>query len=68
MEVNVKVSFTLSLRQDCIAHVHFLAYTLGNAHGRKNLLSFLAMWIRDLIIICADAGRRNGDFYGKTEK
>ncbi len=36
------------------------------AFRRKNLLSLLALPIRVLIIICADAGRRNGDLMAKN--
>ena len=42
-------------------------FTRKNAHGRKNLLSFLAILIREAKnIIYADVWRRNGDFYEYT--
>ena len=45
--INVKVSFTLMPPAEFIARAKFSSHTLRNAHGRNNLLSFLALPIRD---------------------
>ena len=56
-------SFPVNPSADFIARAKFSAYG-GNAHGQNNLLSFLALLIREVsFTICADAGRRNGDYY-----
>ncbi len=61
---NAKVPFPLSPPTDLIARANFSSLLLRNAHGRKNLLSFLAIQIRVFLIdACADVWRRNGDFY-----
>ena len=49
---------------DLIARAKFSSHTRRNAHGRNNLLSFLALPIRDIsFTFCVDTGRRNGDYY-----
>ncbi len=48
MENNVKVPFTLLPPADLIARANFSSLSLRNAHGRKNLLSFLAIRIREI--------------------
>ncbi len=60
----MKVPFPLMPPADWIARAKFSSHSLRNAHGRKNLLSFLAIQIRE-IAIYADVWRRNGDFYDK---
>ena len=62
----MKVPFPLLPPADLIARAKFSSRTLRNAHGRKNLLSFLAIRIREIqFLFCADVWRRNGDFYEK---
>ncbi len=63
MEINVKETFTLA-GFNCPCEI-FLT-SLGNAHGHNNLLSFLALSIRDFIAVYINAGR-NGDYYVCTE-
>lgn len=59
----MKVSFPLVPPADLIARAKFSLRSLRNMHGRKNLLSFLAIRIREFITFCAGVWRRNGDFY-----
>ena len=51
------------LMQIQIARANFSSsFAIGNALGHNNLLSFLALPLRDfLLLYFADAGRRNGD-------
>ena len=44
----MKVPFPSLPPADLIARAKISSRSLRNAHGRKNLLSFLAIWIREL--------------------
>ena len=64
----MEITFPLLPPADLIARAKFSSHLRRCTHGHKNLLSFLAIRIRDLILItiCADVWRRNGDFYVKN--
>ncbi len=58
----MKVPFPLMPPAEFMVRAKFSSLCFGNAHAHFNLLSFLAPQIREnLITICADAERRNGD-------
>lgn len=46
----MKVPFALMPPAYLIARAKFSSHMLRNAHGRFNLLSFLALWIREILL------------------
>ena len=48
MEINMKENFHVKPPADLIARAKFSSHTLRNAHGRNNLLLFLALPARDI--------------------
>ena len=60
---NVKVPFTLQPPADLIARAKFSSHSLRNAHGRKNLLSFLAIRTRVLLLFVPMYGGEMEIFY-----